>query len=237
MPMGLLRYLAAAAVVGNAASQSCTYGGIDYSALTNFGLDYACNSDFYQNYEFVFNVCSQLVYSDGDCISGSGACERLSGTKTATDVYGTYASHAWATDTTGQYFPGNLQAHYVVMTGAECTQAAGGFITSRVYHVCATGASTPYTSLVHESYDNCEVFLALHSQTACDAGGGPPPSPGPPGPGPSPSPPGNGGQTGEVTTADIGMIVCILFFLSGGAYFAVGGYLRHRKGEVGYDRV
>ena len=24
------------------------YGGIDYSALTNFGLDYACNSDFYQ---------------------------------------------------------------------------------------------------------------------------------------------------------------------------------------------
>merc|ERR1719272_3607 len=229
MPMGLLRYLAAAAVVGNAASQSCTYGGIDYSALTNFGLDYACNSDFYQNYEFVFNVCSQLVYSDGDCITGSGSCERLSGTKTATDVYGTYASAIWGTDSTGVYFPDNLNAHYVGMTGQTCM--FGGSMTSRIYHVCSSQSAQPFTSIVHESYYDCEVFIALHSQAAC-SGSAPAP-----GPGPSPPPGQPGGQTGEVIGADVGMALCLLFFLGGGAYFAVGGYMNHRKGEVGYDRI
>eukprot|EP00729_Bicosta_minor_P018418 gene18418-376_t len=218
-------FLALAAVVGNAASQSCSYGGIDYSALTNSQEDYACQSDFYQNaadsgavrsakiatdgiYEFVFNVCQQLVYSDGDCITGSGSCERLSGTKTATDVYG--------------------------MTGQTCM--FGGSMTSRIYQVCSSGATTPFSSIVHESYYDCEVFIALHSQAACSGGNFPPspPGPGPPAP---PGPPGNGGQTGKVTKADVGMAVCLLFFLGGGAYFAVGGYMNHRKGEVGYDRV
>jgi len=227
-------FLALAAVVGNAASQSCSYGGIDYSALTNSQEDYACQSDFYQNYEFVFNVCQQLVYSDGDCITGSGSCERLSGTKTATDVYGTFDSAIWATDNSGVYFPDNTNAHYIGMTGQTCM--FGGSMTSRIYQVCSSGATTPFSSIVHESYYDCEVFIALHSQAACSGGNFPPspPGPGPPAP---PGPPGNGGQTGKVTEADVGMAVCLLFFLGGGAYFAVGGYMNHRKGEVGYDRV
>jgi hypothetical protein len=232
--------LAAAAVVGNAASQpSCTYGGIDYSALTNFNDDYTVNSDFYQNYEFVFNVCKQLTWTNGDCVTGSGVCERLSGTKTATDIYGTFVSAQWDTDMTGEYFPGNMEAHYIAYTGQTCM--FGGSMTSRIYHVCASSATTPYTSVVHESYYDCQVFIALHSQAACaGAGPSPPGPPGPPSPGPSPSPgpPGTpGGQTGEVSGADVGMIVCLIFFLGGGAYFAVGGYLNHKKGEVGYDRV
>ena len=68
------------------------------------------------SYEFVFNVCQQLVYADGDCIYGSGACERLSETKTAMDVYGTYQSAIWAIDTSETYFPDNLNAPYVGTT-------------------------------------------------------------------------------------------------------------------------
>ena len=45
------------------------------------------------------------------------------------------------------------------------------------------------------------------------------------------------GKSTSNKDTDVGMIVCLVFFLGGGAYFAIGGLLNHKKGEVGYDRV
>ena len=61
---------------------------------------------------------------------------------------------------------------YVGMTGQTCM--FGGSMTSRIYQVCSSGATTPFSSIVHESYYDCEVFIALHSQAACSGGNFPP---------------------------------------------------------------
>lgn len=222
----------AIALVPLAYSQNtCSFEGINYNDLINSGGDYAQASDFYQNYEFVFNICKQLNWVNGDCVSGSGVCERLSGAQTATDVYGVYSNGGavmatWEKDSSGQYIPDNNQAHYIKMNGDVCM--FGGTMESRIYQTCNPNAAQPFTEMLHESYYDCQVFVNVKSKAACGGGSGPSP--------PGPSNPSTG-KISKEDEADVGMWLCILFFLGTGAFFAVGGYLNHQKGERGWDRV
>lgn len=152
---------------------SCTYDGVDYSPLTATGHDYVANSSVYETYQFVFNVCKELAYTDKACVAGASVCERLKdggGTGRRTDVYGNFDTGGWKTDTSGEYFPGNLAAPYTSFSGQLCQ--FGARFESRVYHICDRDAATPAASVVYESFYDCQVFVELRSQVACE---GPPP--------------------------------------------------------------
>ena len=95
---------------------SCAHGGVDYSCLAKSDGDYAAQSTSYQNYEFAFNVCRQLNWSEGECVTGSSVCERLKSTKTATDVYGKFSTTTWGSDADGTY---------IEMAGDQCLFGAG----------------------------------------------------------------------------------------------------------------
>jgi len=233
MSKNIIAAAALAALVPVALSQpSCEYSGVNYGDLINYAGDYAQASDFYQNYEFVFNICKQLTWVNGDCVSGSGVCERLSGAQTATDVYGIYSNGGttvanWNTDSSGQYIPSNNQAHYILMNGAACM--FGGTMESRIYHTCDANAAQPTVAMLHESYYDCQVFVNVNSKAACAGGGG--------GGGGGGSPGGSTGRLSPDDEADVGMWLCIFFFLGTGMFFGIGGYMNHSKGEQGWDRV
>lgn len=71
----------------------------------------------------------------------------------------------WKTDTSGEYFPGNLAAPYTSFSGPLCL--FGKKSESRVYHICDRDAATPAASVVYESYYDCQVYVGLRSQVAC----------------------------------------------------------------------
>ena len=76
------------------------------------------------------------------------------------------SSKGWKTDTSGEYFPGNLAAPYTSFSGQLCQ--FGGKLESRVYHICDRDAATPAASVVYESFYDCQVFVELRSQVACE---------------------------------------------------------------------
>jgi len=144
-------------LVGEAAAQDCVVEGIDYSALQKSDVDYVAQSTSYQNYEFVFNVCRQLVWSEGECGTGSSVCERLKTTLTATDVYGKFASQ-----TTGKDADNGL--HYTEMAGDECLFGSGQNMVSRIFFACG---NTELSEVVYESYYDCQVHVKVTSPKAC----------------------------------------------------------------------
>jgi len=146
--------------VGEAVAQGCTIDGRDYSALANSVTDYTAQSTSYQNYEFVFNVCRQLVWSEGECMEGSSVCERLKTTQTATDVYGKYASQTTGTDATN--------GPYTEMDGDACLFGSGQNMQSRIYFKCG---DTESSEVIFESYYDCQVHVMVTSPKACGGGG------------------------------------------------------------------
>lgn len=76
------------------------------------------------------------------------------------------SSKGWKTDTSGEYFPGNLAAPYTSFSGQLCQ--FGARFESRVYHICDRDAATPAASVVYESFKDCQVFVELRSQVACE---------------------------------------------------------------------
>eukprot|EP00039_Didymoeca_costata_P025887 m.14461 g.14461 ORF g.14461 m.14461 type:complete len:260 (+) comp5104_c0_seq1:61-840(+) len=220
MRMFILATVAACAT-STWAQSSCTYNSVDYSSLTSSSQDYTVQSEFYPNYEFVFNVCAQTVWTDDACPSGSGVCERLIESQQGTDVYGLQSTATWGSDSSGSYIDMNTNDQYPCMFGND--------MVSRIYFSCDSSATTPVVSIQEESYYECTIYLKISTAIACGGGGG-----GGEDPGKDP----NKGKISAEDEKDVGMILCVLFFVFGIIYFAGGAtYLYKQKGERGWEMV
>ena len=138
---------------------SCVIAGMDYSALARSDRDYVVPSTSYQTYEFVFNVCRGLVWSDGkpqgSCPEGATMCERLTSTKTSTDVYGFLSTQKTFSNDDGPFFE---------YKGEGCLFDRD--YVARVYPRCGV-SPTPSLEVIHEDYYGCEVYVAITSLHAC----------------------------------------------------------------------
>jgi hypothetical protein len=221
------------------AQPACSYDSVDFSSLRSYSeaTDYKVTSKFYSSYEFAFNICAQLNWISGSCVAGAGVCERLISSEQATDVYGYWNSQVyWVKDANDEYMP---DVPYLKLSGQTCM--FGGDMESRIGLKCDTTATTPYLTVVHESYYDCQSFILVESSQAC-AGAPPGPSPGPPAPNPSPSPsppsPNPNPQTGgSGDVGDVGAVMCWLFFAFSVVYFAGGAAINYKKGETGQAMV
>jgi len=147
---------------------ACVIGGENYDFLANIKTDYTAQSMRYPNYEFVFNVCRDLVWVEGKCTEGSSMCERLKATLTSTGVYGKSSTQTTGVDDTGPYFE---------YAGDSCQISSGLTMMSRIYPACGT---TQTAKVVYESYYDCQVHVKLSDPRVC--------RPSPPSPPPSPPP-------------------------------------------------
>ena len=150
---------------------ACVINSVDYGFLANNQTDYVVPSTSYNNYEFLFNVCRDLVWSEGACPKGSSVCERLTTTQTATDVYGKHSTQTSGVDV-------DTRLPYFEFKGDACLFGSGQPIvtmTSRVYLACGEKREA---EVVYESYFNCEVHVKVSDPRMC-----PPPTPPSPRPG------------------------------------------------------
>lgn len=210
----------AAAVLGSgcsAQSMDCEYNGVDYSSLINDNRDYSAVSELYSSYEFIFNMCRLLIWSDGTCYSGAGVCERLVDTHVGTEVYGVAHTGQWQTDSSGQYAVDHTsELSYITMDGPTCM--FGGIpMQARIYQMCQTdNHDTPTVSVLHESYYECKIYLGLSSHLACTA---------------DPDPKKQGFEVG--TLAVVGCLVGLSFVV----YLGAGAYYKHKRGASGLDKI
>ena len=212
--------VAATALVGSgckAQTMDCEYNGVDYSSLINNNRDYAAVSELYSSYEFVFNMCRLLIWSDATCYSGAGVCERLVDTQVGTEIYGVAHTGSWLTDASGQYAADHATAlPYITMDGPSCM--FGGIpMQARIYQMCQTDDhDTPTVSVLHESYYECKIYLGLHSHLAC-----------------TPDAPERKEWKGEGALAISGTLIFVAFVI----YMGVGSYYNHKRGVEGYAKV
>eukprot|EP00729_Bicosta_minor_P016877 gene16877-6806_t len=177
------------------------------------GLDYSMLTNDDYDYSVVSELYSRntLVWNDQTCYSGAGICERLVESKTGTEVYGIAGTSEWVTDSSKDYFHDTETSDYIRMTGGACL--FGGNMEARIYQHCLVPNDThkndePYAEILHES---------LWSTTACIA-----------------QPPANKKHRGEGgTLATLGILV----FVGMAAYFGIGGYVKHKRGVTGMDRI
>jgi len=134
---------------------ACVIGDVHFHFLANNKIDYVAPSTFYQSYEFVFNVCRDLVWSEGECAKGSSVCERLLHTHTATDVYGNQSTQTSGTNDVGRYFE---------YAGGACLFGTGQKMTSRVYLACDEKQAA---EVIYESFYDCAVHIKLSDPRVC----------------------------------------------------------------------
>eukprot|EP00039_Didymoeca_costata_P016325 m.289675 g.289675 ORF g.289675 m.289675 type:complete len:236 (-) comp16376_c3_seq10:352-1059(-) len=138
---------------------SCKFKDHDYSPLTNDAEDYVVQSEFYPNYEFIFNVCRQTIWTDDECPSGSGMCERLIESHQATDIYGLFGTAEFSEDSSGVYIEMTTANQYPCMFGGD--------MQSRIYFACDQSAKTPIISIKKEDYYECLIHVQISSEHAC----------------------------------------------------------------------
>ena len=135
--------------------------------------DYSVSSVLYDGtYEYLFNVCRELVFSDEVCPEGTGSCERNANKPNAgTQRYGTFSSMEFKEDTTGDWVE-DSNAHYLDLTStAVCSHGDREFYSSRVYLTCSDYDS-PVARVIDESYYHCRVILQLKGAGACQVAAG-----------------------------------------------------------------
>lgn len=87
--------------------------------------------------------------------------------------------------------------------------------------------------LKHRCCNRWQVYVKIVTSKACSGGGG-----GSTTDNPSTEPQkGGAGDDGKTEKTDVGMFLCIFFFVFLIGYFVIGAVYLHKKGERGFDRV
>lgn len=219
------------ASIPTALGQSCSFSElgttIDFNGLKTTD-HYSVDSQQYQGYKFFFNICGAIGWSDTanpeTCPQGTTtSCEIQSsdnGAK-ASELYGQTSSWSFMADSYNQDGITIPEVPvFVTQTTESCSRSGAPHIT-KVFLVCNENAQVPIVNSLSDSYWDCAVNIKMETSLACAS---------------SSSPEGSVDIAVEVET-DVGMFLCIFFFLGFGLYFGIGFAYLHRKGEVGYDRI
>jgi len=143
-----------------------------------------------------------------------------SGIPEPTETYGeTPGTVSWkSTELPDGVSPGFV---FTATRSDSCPRATKSYDVS-IFLVCDPNAATPYTEMIDDDYWECQVHAKLYSALACKLG----------------NPSGGQATFTEEDETDVGMILCILFFLGFGFYFAGGiAYNIKYKGMDKYEAV
>jgi len=214
----------------------CTYEhegfSLDLGGLTKTGSNsdgyYQVNSTQYTSYKFLFNICGPINWQDfaspNVCPSGStGSCEvQLVGdTELVSENYGAATGYT-ITHQNGEN--GQPAGPVVTMNSTECTRLQDGSnVQTKIYLVCDDSATTPIAEIIKDSYWECYMHATLRTNLVCGGAG--------------PAYPDANYSAEEEAGDDVGMLLCVFFFVGFGLYFGIGATMLHRKGERGFDRV
>eukprot|EP00035_Acanthoeca_spectabilis_P021266 m.437246 g.437246 ORF g.437246 m.437246 type:complete len:272 (+) comp18087_c0_seq1:91-906(+) len=227
----MLRALTVASMVTAVAGQ-CTVTNptdqreYDLSSLTTSPY-YQVQSAHYPSYWFYFNICGAINFAY-DSVNNPGTCPE--GETTACEVQDTdgrwEASEAYGKTAGGQLLwntndfpegvtePGPLYS----TNGGTCERnGQQETITSKVWLVCDEDADTPVPVMIDDNYWDCYVKIILRTNQMCVQ-----------------APP--GGQNGGVSEEeeDIGMILCVVFFVA--VFVYIGGGMAYNIKVKGMDK-
>eukprot|EP00729_Bicosta_minor_P016314 gene16314-11466_t len=183
---------------------------IDLNFLYNRRKDYRSESKQDSNYEYLFNICGNVVFTDNTCVAGAGICLVNRAIEGATEVYGmvdsivvrrTSAVRAEMTMTAGGNAPSGvieedagLQQQLVAEQLEEDTFGDGSSNSvasssandtrvpkkTTIIFSCDEEARLPLPQLLIEDYLKCTVTIEVKTAFMCP-GGEPPPMPNPEG--------------------------------------------------------
>ena len=120
---------------------------------------------YIRRYEYVFNICDKLTYTDDVCVAGSTVCDRSSTKLTTVSVYGTDDEQALRYVAYRQNETQQVLA--LTYSAGECYYRPGKATTARIFFFCDVAAFEPVISLNYEDYLECAVEINFATVAAC----------------------------------------------------------------------
>eukprot|EP00041_Stephanoeca_diplocostata_P032529 m.1043234 g.1043234 ORF g.1043234 m.1043234 type:complete len:535 (+) comp24167_c0_seq5:291-1895(+) len=144
---------------------------IDLNVLASGGLsetnDYEVSSIKFPKFEYVFNVCDKLRFSDPICVPGSTMCDRVIDSETSVGIYGSLESMIVELQHYHRNGTGELVPTIEFDSVEPCTYRPSKVTVAKIYFLCDPTAYTPLLSIKYEDYLECEIEINFASVAAC----------------------------------------------------------------------